>query len=57
LAYGTTRSSGQTSTRNSDRSKQILPFDKKIEFRGRARVASARSSLDRTWRFDRPAPA
>ena len=41
LAYGTTRSSGQTSTRNSDRSKQIPPFDKKIEFRGRARVASA----------------
>jgi len=41
LAYGTTRSSGQTSTRNSDRSKQIPPFDKKLEFRGRARVTSA----------------
>ncbi len=43
LAYATTRSSGQTSTHNSDRSKQIPPFDKKIEFRVRARVASAYS--------------
>ena len=39
LAYGTTRSSGQTSTRNSDRSKQIS-FCQNIEFRGRTRVAS-----------------
>ena len=31
-------------------------MDPKIEIRGRARVASARSTLGRTWRFDRPPP-